>query len=55
MGVAFRPRMTEGDERDPEDREIREVPSKRDQDIDAAFVVIAFVLGTVIVFQLLFG
>jgi hypothetical protein len=48
--------MPEGDDRDLEDREVRgEAPSKRDQDIDAAFVVIAFVLGTVIVFQLLFG
>jgi hypothetical protein len=48
--------MTEGSDRDPEDREVRrEIPSKRDQDIDAAFVVIAFVLATIIAFQLLFG
>ena len=44
--------MTDGDDRDPQDRE---VPGKRDHDIDAAFVIIALVLGTVIAFQLLFG
>ncbi len=52
VGVAFRPKMTEGDDRDPEDRE---VPAERDHDIDVAFVALALVLGGVIVFQLVFG
>ena len=52
MGVAFRPGMTEGDDRDPEDREL---PRERDHDVDAAFVALALVLGGVIIFQLFFG
>ena len=52
VGVAFRPKMTDGDDRDPEDRE---VAGRRDHDIDAAFVVLALILGGVILFQLFFG
>jgi len=52
VGVAFRPKMSEGDDRDPEDREF---PVRRDHEIDAVFVVLALVLGAVIVFQLIFG
>ena len=52
VGVAFRPKMTEGDDRDPEDREL---PAERDHEIDAVFVALALVLGGIIAFELIFG
>ena len=44
--------MIEGDDRDPEDREL---PAEPDHKIEAVFVVLALVLGGIIAFQLFFG
>jgi len=52
VGVAFRPEMPEGDDRDQDDRK---VPTQRDREIDVAFFALALFFGCVIVFVLLFG
>ena len=52
VGLAFRPDMTKGDDRDPDERDI---PTARDREIDVAFLAIALFFAGVIAFVLLFG